>query len=242
MVSDSAKILALVVTAIKNLRELKGSTSREILHYLSSVYDISPNVARRQVSNRSHHAYSRLFSRVYYAYISRRFSTIISRKQMQTALKRGVTYGILKKNGGCYILPTNSEINCQEIAEQEVNLLDVCRRNRMQKKLGCKCKKRRRRRRRRKRRFCRCKRRRRRRVRRRSRAVCGRRRRRRKRKCRCGGLGRNLRRGDPDRTKRAGIPHAAENFPSGRLFEPSEAYDSAASEKTSLSSITSATD
>ncbi|XP_043593689.1 uncharacterized protein LOC122572604 [Bombus pyrosoma] len=207
MVSDSAKILALVVTAIKNLRELKGSTSREILHYLSSVYDISPNVARRQ---------------------------------MQTALKRGVAYGILKKNGGCYILPTNSEINCQEIAEQEVNLLDVCRRNRMQKKLGCKCKKRRRRRRRRKR-FCRCKRRRRRRVRRQSR-VCGRRRRRRKRKCRCGGLGKNLRRGDPDRTKRAGIPHAAENFPSGRLFEPSEAYDSAASEKTSLSSITSATD
>ncbi|XP_033357606.1 protamine-like protein [Bombus vosnesenskii] len=208
MVSDSAKILALVVTAIKNLRELKGSTSREILHYLSSVYDISPNVARRQ---------------------------------MQTALKRGVAYGILKKNGGCYILPTNSEINCQEIAEQEVNLLDVCRRNRMQKKLGCKCKKRRRRRRRRKRKFCRCRRRRRRRVRRRSR-VCGRRRRRRKRKCRCGGLGRDLRRGDPDRTKRAGMPHAAENFPSGRLFEPSEAYDSAASEKTSLSSITSATD
>ncbi|XP_033315501.1 protamine-like protein [Bombus bifarius] len=208
MVSDSAKILALVVTAIKNLRELKGSTSREILHYLSSVYDISPNVARRQ---------------------------------MQTALKRGVAYGILKKNGGCYILPTNSEINCQEIAEQEVNLLDVCRRNRMQKKLGCKCKKRRRRRRRRKRKLCRCRRRRRRRVRRRSR-VCGRRRRRRKRKCRCGGLGRNLRRGDPDRTKRAGMPHAAENFPSGRLFEPSEAYDSAASEKTSLSSITSATD
>lgn len=163
-----------------------------------------------------------------------------ARQQMQTALKRGVAYGILKKNGGCYILPTNSEINCQEIAEQEVNLLDVCRRNRMQKKLGCKCKKRRRRRRRRKR-FCRCKRRRRRRVRRQSR-VCGRRRRRRKRKCRCGGLGRNLRRGDPDRTKRAGIPHAAENFPSGRLFEPSEAYDSAASEKTSLSSITSATD
>ncbi|XP_060815122.1 protamine-like protein [Bombus pascuorum] len=207
MVSDSAKILALVVTAIKNLRELKGSTSREILHYLSSVYDISPNVARRQ---------------------------------MQTALKRGVAYGILKKNGGCYILPTNSEINCQEIAEQEVNLLDVCRRNRMQKKLGCKCKKRRRRRRRRKRRFCRCKRRRRRRVRRRSR-VCGRRRRRRKRKCRCGGLGKNLRRGDPDRTKRAGMPRAVENFPNGRLFEP-EAYDSAASEKTSLSSITSATD
>lgn len=233
MVSDSARILALVVTAIKNLRELKGSTSREILHYLSSVYDISPNVARRQVSNRSHHAFSRVFSHV--------FSTIISREQMQTALKRGVAYGILKKNGGCYILPTNSEINCQEIAEQEVNLLDVCRRNRMQKKLGCKCKKRRRRRRRRKRRFCRCKRRRRRRARRRSR-VCGRRRRRRKRKCRCGGLGKDLRRGDPDRTKRAGTPHAVESFPNGRLFEPSEAYDSAASEKTSLSSITSATD
>ena len=70
MVSDSAKILALVVTAIKNLRELKGSTSREILHYLSSVYDISPNVARRQVSNSSYHAYSRVFSHVHRAYRS----------------------------------------------------------------------------------------------------------------------------------------------------------------------------
>lgn len=50
MVSDSSKILGLVIKAIKNLRELKGSTSKEILHYLSSVYDILPNVARRQVS------------------------------------------------------------------------------------------------------------------------------------------------------------------------------------------------
>ena len=51
MVSDSARVLSLVITAIKNLRELKGSTSREILHYLSSVYDIPPTVARRQVSD-----------------------------------------------------------------------------------------------------------------------------------------------------------------------------------------------
>lgn len=51
MVSDSAKAFALVVTAIKNLRELKGSTSREILHYLSSVYNMPAIVARRQVSN-----------------------------------------------------------------------------------------------------------------------------------------------------------------------------------------------
>ena len=51
MVSDSAKVLALVIMAIKNLRELKGSTSREILHYLSSVYDIPPTVARRQVGD-----------------------------------------------------------------------------------------------------------------------------------------------------------------------------------------------
>lgn len=51
MVSDSSKILGLVIKAIKNLRELKGSTSKEILHYISSVYDILPNVARRQVSD-----------------------------------------------------------------------------------------------------------------------------------------------------------------------------------------------
>ncbi|XP_043527110.1 uncharacterized protein LOC122537734 [Frieseomelitta varia] len=208
MVSDSARVLALVITAIKNLRELKGSTSREILHYLSSVYDIPPTVARRQ---------------------------------MLTALKRGVAYGILKKNGGHYILPTNGDIKCQEIAEQEVNLLDACRRTSRQRKMGCKCKRSRRRRRRRRRTFCRCKPRRRR-SRRRVRGRA-RRRRRRRRKCRCGGLGRIRRKADSDRTKRTEtLQQAVEKFSSKRSFEPSKTYDSAASEKTSLSSISSVTD
>ncbi|CAL7944247.1 unnamed protein product [Xylocopa violacea] len=236
MVSESAKTLGLVIAAIKNLRELKGSTSKEILRYLSSVYNISPNVARRQ---------------------------------MQTALKRGVAYGILKKNGGCYILPTNGELKCQEVAAQEVNLLDVCRKTRIQRKLGCKCKKKRRRRRRRKRRFCRCKRRRsRRRRRRRSRRKrsrgcrtrrsrrrrsrgCGPRRsrrrrsrgckpRRRKRKCRCGGLGSKA---DVNRTKRAISPQTIKRSFKERFFDsPSEAYDSAASEKSSRTTISSMTD
>ena len=43
------KILGLIISAIKNLRELKGSTTREILHYITSVYKIPVAVARRQV-------------------------------------------------------------------------------------------------------------------------------------------------------------------------------------------------
>ncbi|XP_076623881.1 uncharacterized protein LOC143343162 [Colletes latitarsis] len=123
MVNESAKALAMVISAIRNLREAKGSSSREILHYLSSMYNIPSQVARRQ---------------------------------MLTALKRGVSYGILKKTGVKYVLPTSSEMKCQEIAAQEVNLLDFCRRSRGQQKLGCKCKKKRRRRTRR-RKKCRCK-------------------------------------------------------------------------------------
>lgn len=49
MVYLTTKILGLVISAIKNLCELKGSTSREILHYISSVYNIPTAVARRQV-------------------------------------------------------------------------------------------------------------------------------------------------------------------------------------------------
>lgn len=160
---------------------------------------------------------------------------------MQTALKRGVAYGILKKNGGHYILPTNGDIKCQEIAEQEVNLLDTCRRTRMQRKMGCKCKARRRRRRRRRRVFCRCKPRRRR-SRRRVRGRA-RRRRRRRRKCRCGGLGRTRRKADSDRKETAETPQqAVEKFSSKRSFEPLKTYNSAASEKTSLSTVSSVTD
>lgn len=160
---------------------------------------------------------------------------------MHAALKRGVEYGILKKNAGHYILPMNGDIKCQEIAEQEVNLLDICRRNKIQRKMGCKCKKKRRRRRKRKRKFCRCKRKRMARMRRRRRSRgCRRRRRKRKRKCRCGGLGS---RGDRNRMKRASTPQPDEKFPKEGTFEPSlEAYDSGASGKSSLSSFSSATD
>lgn len=161
---------------------------------------------------------------------------------MQTALKRGVAYGILKKNGGHYILPTNGDIKCQEIAEQEVNLLDACRRTRRQRKMGCKCKRSRRRRRRRRRMFCRCKPRRRR-SRRRVRRRARKRRRRRRRKCRCGGLGRNRRKADSGRMERTeALQQAVEKFSSKRSSEPLKTYDSAASEKTSLSTISSVTD
>lgn len=157
---------------------------------------------------------------------------------MQTALKRGVTYGILKKNGGSYVLPTTSAMKLQEIAEQEVNLLDACRKNRTQRKMTCKCKKRRRRRRRRKRRTCKCKRRRSVRRRRRRSRACKPRRRRRKRKCRCRSLGS---RGDRNRMKRPTAPQRLERFSRESLFEPSlEAYDSA-SAKSSVSSTSSLT-
>ncbi|XP_018347715.1 PREDICTED: uncharacterized protein LOC108751802 [Trachymyrmex septentrionalis] len=88
----TVKILGLIISAIKNLRELKGSTTREILHYITSVYKIPVAVARRQ---------------------------------MQNALKRGVNYGILKKTDGQYSLPTDNEITRQEVAAQEIGLLDL---------------------------------------------------------------------------------------------------------------------
>ncbi|KYM97405.1 hypothetical protein ALC62_11697 [Cyphomyrmex costatus] len=45
--------------------------------------------------------------------------------QMQNALKRGVTYGILKKTDGQYSLPTDNEITRQEVAAQEIGMLDL---------------------------------------------------------------------------------------------------------------------
>lgn len=44
--------------------------------------------------------------------------------QIQNTLKRGVAYGILKKSDGHYSLPTDSEIARQEVAIQEIGLLD----------------------------------------------------------------------------------------------------------------------
>ncbi|XP_011157426.2 uncharacterized protein LOC105194274 [Solenopsis invicta] len=92
MVHLTAKIFGLVISAIKNLRELKGSTSREILYYISSVYKIPYTVARRQIQN---------------------------------VLKRGVTCGILRKTDGHYSLPTDNEVARQEVAVQEIGLLDL---------------------------------------------------------------------------------------------------------------------
>ncbi|XP_012146271.1 uncharacterized protein LOC105663235 [Megachile rotundata] len=194
MVNDSAKTLMLIISAIRNLRELKGSSSKEILHYISNVHNIAPDTARRQTL---------------------------------TALKRGVAYGILKKNGGNYILPTSSEMKLQEIAEQEVNLLDVCRKSKLQRKMGCKCKKRRRRRRRRRRRkrkFCRCKKKR-------------KRRRRRKRKCRCKvGSRRDMR-----RARRVITPRSADDTQKNKSIElPLEAYE--ASERSSVTTLSSIAD
>lgn len=54
------------------------------------------------------------------------FEDISSRYyQVQSALKRGVAYGILKKIGGHYNLPTDSELARQEVAIQEIDLLDL---------------------------------------------------------------------------------------------------------------------
>lgn len=50
MVHESTKILGLVISAIKNISELKGSTSREILYYISSIYNIPTATARYQVN------------------------------------------------------------------------------------------------------------------------------------------------------------------------------------------------
>ncbi|XP_076230010.1 uncharacterized protein LOC143175290 [Nomia melanderi] len=185
MVSDSGKTLALVVSTIKNLCETKGSTTREILRYISSVYNISTQVARRQ---------------------------------LQTALKRGVACGILKKNGGHYIVPISGGANSGEIASQEISLLDFCRRKRSRKS-ACKCKKREKRRRSRRskrKESCKCKRKRSRRSRkRRSRrgSMC---RPRRKRKCRCGGLGSKR---DRNRMKRAVAEQMSENTANDESFE-----------------------
>lgn len=45
--------------------------------------------------------------------------------QVQNALKRGVAYGILKKTDGHYSLPTDNEIARQEVATQELGMLDL---------------------------------------------------------------------------------------------------------------------
>lgn len=78
--------------------------------------------------------------------------------QMQNALKRGIAYGILKKTDGHYSLPTDNEVARQEVAVQEIGLLDLycqrkihrsrggrARRNRgtgRSRRVACRCSKR----------------------------------------------------------------------------------------------------
>ncbi|CAL1686147.1 unnamed protein product [Lasius platythorax] len=66
------KMSALVASAIRNLREVRGSTSKEIMSYIKSQYT---NGSDSSVQ-----------------------------KQIYTALKRGLDYGILKRDRGYYSL------------------------------------------------------------------------------------------------------------------------------------------
>ncbi|XP_066600662.1 pre-mRNA-splicing factor CWC22 homolog [Prorops nasuta] len=77
MVRNTPKMSALVVSAIRNLCEARGSTSKDIMSYIVSKYDAPETAVQRQIA---------------------------------TALKRGVEYGILKKVQNNYILNTDPEI------------------------------------------------------------------------------------------------------------------------------------
>ncbi|XP_066603778.1 probable ATP-dependent RNA helicase DDX46 [Prorops nasuta] len=171
MVKLTAKALSQVMAAIRNLRESKGSTSKEILRYISAVCNLPSDVVKRE---------------------------------MQAALKRGVTYGILMKNGARYVLPKGPAAESEAIINQELGLLNIrCIKTRRKQRRsssrrsegrksssGCTCKTKRRRRRKRSRRRSS-----RRRSRRSSGCICNRRkrsrrrRRRKSRKCVCGKTG-----------------------------------------------------
>lgn len=101
---------------------------------------------------------------------------------MQSVLKRGVTCGILKKNGNRYSLPIDNKTAQQEIAIQEIGLLNLYCQRRVQRSRD--------RRTRIRRGACRCGRRS---ARQRSRGCgprsCRRRQRRRRRRCTCRGFG-----------------------------------------------------
>ncbi|XP_020290554.1 serine/arginine-rich splicing factor 6-like [Pseudomyrmex gracilis] len=72
------KMSALVASAIRNLREIRGSTSKEIMNYIKSQYSGSSD------------------------------SSI--QKQIYTALKRGLDYGILKRDRGYYSLNLDPDL------------------------------------------------------------------------------------------------------------------------------------
>ena len=49
LVTLPVKSLATIFSAIKNLQEHKGSTPREIIHYISLVHNIPADVVKRKV-------------------------------------------------------------------------------------------------------------------------------------------------------------------------------------------------
>ncbi|XP_011176115.1 octapeptide-repeat protein T2 [Solenopsis invicta] len=71
------KMSALVASAIRNLREIRGSTSKEIMSYIKSQYTGTDSSIQ---------------------------------KQIYAALKRGLDYGILKRDRGYYSLNTDPEM------------------------------------------------------------------------------------------------------------------------------------
>ncbi|XP_033221152.1 histone H1, gonadal-like [Belonocnema kinseyi] len=49
MVTLPAKSLVSILSAIRNLQEHKGSSAKEIIHYISSVHNIPPETVRRKM-------------------------------------------------------------------------------------------------------------------------------------------------------------------------------------------------
>ncbi|KAK9307754.1 hypothetical protein QLX08_001997 [Tetragonisca angustula] len=72
------KIAALIISAIQDLRETKGSTPSKIIGYISYASDMADGKVKRQV---------------------------------KSVLKRGLKYGILRRRGGHYYLPTGDELD-----------------------------------------------------------------------------------------------------------------------------------
>ncbi|XP_015429834.1 PREDICTED: U1 small nuclear ribonucleoprotein 70 kDa [Dufourea novaeangliae] len=89
------KMSARVVNAIKNLREVHGSTSREIMSYIMSQYSAPELTIQRQ---------------------------------MQAALKRGLDYGILKRQNGHYFL--NMEADIPQIMTADLPSMERARKRR----------------------------------------------------------------------------------------------------------------
>ncbi|KAL0134493.1 hypothetical protein PUN28_001350 [Cardiocondyla obscurior] len=63
-------------------------------------------------------------------------SPTVARHQVRSVLERGVTYGILRETGGKYNLLTVDEVARQEVAAQEIGMLDSYRRRRVHRSRG----------------------------------------------------------------------------------------------------------